>query len=96
MPEQSSLDARLEQMYRWFGQGFEIEVYEPTPEESHYQAVVEEFGLVGEGDTFDAAFDAVMDRVADFLSGLLHNADPLPDRGAEPAAQHDVSDSGNG
>jgi len=96
MPEQSALDARLEEIYQWFGQGFEIEVHEPTPEESHYQAVVEEFGLVGEGDTFDAAFDAVMERVTDFLSELLHSADPLPNRSAPPDKQRDASDSGNG
>lgn len=96
MSEQSSLDARREEIYRWFGQGFEIEVDEPTPEEPHYQAVVEEFGLVGEGDDFDTAFDAVMDRVADFLSELLYSAGPLPDRGEWPATQHDASDGGNG
>ena len=95
MPEQSSLDARREEIYRWFGQRFEIEVHEPTPEVPHYQAVVEEFGLVGEGDNFDAAFDAVMDRVTDFLSELLYSAGPLPDRNERPAMQRDVSDSGS-
>jgi hypothetical protein len=96
MPEQSSLDERLEEIYRWFGRGFEIEVYEPHSGESQYRAVVEEFGLVGEGDTFDAAFDAIMDRVADFLSDLLHSADPLPDRSERTIRERAASDSGNG
>jgi predicted RNase H-like HicB family nuclease len=96
MPEQSSLDERLEEIYRWFGQGFEIEVYEPKPGESHYRAVVEEFGLVGEGDTFDAAFDALMERLTTFLSDVLYSAEPLPDRSEGTARQHTASDSGNG
>lgn len=96
MPEQASPNARLEEIYRWFGQGFEIAVYEPTPEEPRYQAVVEEFGLVGEGDTFGTAFDAVMDRVADFLDKLLHSADPLPERSERSVAQRGASDSGSG
>ena len=67
MPEQSPVDGRREEIYRWVGQRLEIEIHEPTPEEPHYRAVVGEFGLVGDGDTFDTAFDAVMDRVADLL-----------------------------
>jgi hypothetical protein len=95
MPERFLTDARREEIYRWVGQRLEIEIHEPTPEKPHYRAVVEEFGLVGDGDTFDAAFDAVMDRVTDLLDELLHSADPLPDRREPPAEQADASDSGD-
>jgi hypothetical protein len=96
MPEQSPVNARREEIYRWVGQRLEIEIHEPTSEKPQYRAVVENFGLVGDGDTFDAAFDAIMERVTDLLDGLLHSAEPLPDRREPPIEQADASDSGDG
>jgi predicted RNase H-like HicB family nuclease len=78
--EGDASDARRDTIRAWLAPGVDIDMYEPTPESSSYRAVIPEFGLTGEGKTYEEAFAAVIEHFATFLAGLIDEDLPLPDR----------------
>jgi hypothetical protein len=94
--ERDATEAKWDAIRAWLTAGVDIDVYEPTPESLSYRAVIEEFGLTGEGETYEAAFDAVIEHFAAFLADVIAENAPLPDRSAWFAKHPRPSDSGYG
>lgn len=96
LTEGDASEAKRGEIRAWLAPGVDIDVYEPTAESSSYRAVIAEFGLTGEGETYKAALDAVVERFAAFLVGLIAEDSPLPDRHVWFAKHPRPPDSGYG
>ncbi|MHB8647848.1 MAG: hypothetical protein ACYDAR_18865 [Thermomicrobiales bacterium] len=94
--ERDASDAKRDEIRAWLSPGVDIYVYEPTVESSSYRAVIAEFGLTGEGETYEEAFDAVIEHFATFLTGLIAEASSLTDRSVWFAEHPRPPDSGYG
>jgi hypothetical protein len=95
MPKGDAIEGQQNAIRSWLAPGVDIDVYEPTMESSSYRAVIEEFGLTGEGETYEEAFDTVIQRFVTFLAGLIAEDSPLPDRSVWFAKHPRPSDSGH-
>ena len=94
--ERDGSEAKRDEIRVWLAQGVDIDVYEPTAESSSYRAVIAEFGLTGEGETYEEAFDAVIEHFVTFLADLIAEDASLPDRSVWFAKHPRPPDSGYG
>jgi predicted RNase H-like HicB family nuclease len=87
------IEEQRDEIRAWLAPGVDIDIKEPTTESSSYRAVIAEFGLVGEGKTYEEAFDAVIAHFATFLDDLIAEDSPLPDRTVWLAKHPRLTDS---
>jgi len=94
--EGDASEAKRDEIRAWLAPGIDIDVNEPTTESAPYRAVIEEFGLTGEGKTYEAALGAVIEHFATLLADVIAEDSPLPDRSIWFAKHPRPSDSGYG
>ncbi|MDQ2786955.1 MAG: hypothetical protein M3Y58_18345 [Chloroflexota bacterium] len=96
LTEGDASEAKWDEIRAWLAPGVDINVNEPMTESSPYRAVIEEFGLTGEGETYEKAFDAVIEHFATFLADLIAEDSLLPNRSVWFAKYPRPPDSGYG
>lgn len=90
-----TIEAQRDEIRAWLAPGVDIDIREPTTESPLYRAVIAEFDLIGEGRTYEEAFDAVVGRFTTFLADLIAEDAPLPDRSVWLAKHPRPPDSGD-
>jgi predicted RNase H-like HicB family nuclease len=83
------------QLVSWLEQGIDIQLYAPDKDDAHYVAVVEEFGLIGEGDSLDEATDNVFTALLAFIESFIGKGQPLPHRKPRTDSADAPVDSGD-
>lgn len=87
---------KREEIRQWVAQGFDIAIHFPATEDAPYLARIDEFGVIGEGESPEAAIDAVLERLADYVYARGTHGEPLPKRGKGNAEHGASSDAHHG
>lgn len=68
------------QLDAWMGQEIDVELHEPGPDNPRYTALIEEFAVMGEGNTLDDAITALFANLQSYVESFVKAEQPLPPR----------------
>lgn len=80
----------------WLEQEITIILHEPSPENPHHTASIEEFTMTGEGDTLDDAIGTLFSKLLAYGESFLKAGHPLPPRAPGIHTGDERADAMNG